>query len=180
MEITVFKARRLGSAIDARLKDIFYLDGDRFYRPRQNADTAHFVYEILADATDNGDSIQNAKIKEYERLLKLKFSLRRLVGVFNSQTSIDALQSQSRELISLNACLKSFDIERSKPSFSSSNNRFTSGCSDEFLESLKKRVRMNEIKIQNIADDCSKINLTSVIELSEEIVDALKFYDLLG
>lgn len=179
MKITILKARRITSSIDRLLKDLLPISRDRFSY-RDKSESGHFIYADVDSASAIGDNNVAKIVNDYEELLAVKYHLRSLVGVFNSSSNINALQNESKEKESINQGLNAVLNKYKIPSFNTTNNQFSDGCSDVFLRNIKKRIQKNNNDIQNISDKCAEINLTNKIEISDDFVTILKNYDLLG
>lgn len=179
MEITILKARRITSSIDRLLKDLLPISRDRFGMRERN-ENAHFVHANIEVASVIGDDNVTKIVNDYEELLTAKYHLRSLIGKFNSNSDIDNLQNKSKEKESLNDGLVAATKKFKSPSFNTTNNQFSEGCSEVFLKEIKKKIQKNNNEIQNISDKCAEINLTNKIDISDECVNILNNYDLLS
>lgn len=179
LEITILKARRIIVSIDKVLKDLIPTSRNR-YMVRENNDGVHYIFDNVLDASNLGDKKATKIISDYEELLKAKYYLRKVVGKFNDESKISEIQNQSKEISSLNISLKDMIKNSKTPSFNSTNSKFSEGCSESFIENLKKRIILNDNKIQNFSDECAKINMTSKILIDDDIVKILNNYSLLG
>lgn len=179
MELNILKARRITTSIDKLLKDLLPPSDDRFaFRDRN--ENLHFIHDDIESASSIGDEKVKNIFSNYESLVGVKYYLRSLIGEFNASSEIIKLQNLSKRIESENNGLLSITKKYKNPSFNTTNNKFSEGCSSEYIATVKKRIQRNNNEIQNISDKCAEINITNKITISDEYVEVLKNYDLLS
>lgn len=175
-KIKVLTAIRTISAIDMLFKEMFPKPEYSFSK---NSENMHFIHEDIVSATEVGDNMTKEVLDKTRSLLSTKYYLRKLIGSFNENSDVSDLLNKSNELKKMNDFFKHSLNKYKEPLFSTANNKFTYGCSKDFLENLKGDIRNNDKEIQNISDKISSLNYENEIELSDEYVLILRNYNLL-
>ena len=128
------------------------------------------LYEIRNLVGKANEIEINAKLTEVsyiEKMIQLHSSL----SGAGTQTSIGVIEGKLEKI-------KSAPLE-SRSLYSRNENVSTSVLSKEVIEDLKSSVNSYKKSKQKLQDEILELNISTTIELSEEVVGILKFSDIL-
>jgi len=178
MRISVQRARRLGSSIENMLKDIVSTDLNAHYRSR-TGDVQPYIYQDIEEAQEKGSQSLLSKELIYTELNGASFDLRLIIGNFNSDPEVSALQNELARTKALLKGLQSLVKDISPAKHSTANNLFAEGASDEFIKTKKTEVLKLSNKVLELTDQASAINIKNNIVLPQTLVDVLQKHGLL-
>ncbi len=130
----------------------------------------------IQDTESQMRSVADAQLE----LNHLYYSLRKMVGKFNSQSiddrTADIARLKARMAIYEDALKLGCPMEQG--AYGAAGKTYTAGVSVEYEAECRNHVKNIKRQVQRLKDSCAGINANSDIELDEETIKIIKHYNL--